>query len=295
VEAHFGQEKSKERLSEMKNYLLSQVISFDGFNGIKTTSTNQIEMNPSVGLPGFIQMLTLKTAGILHVEEGELTFDKTEIGSTNTKSILLQNLGESSIDVSWNDSEISDTFSAELSAITIESQEEYQLDITFQPTVEEVTSVIWIITDESVEFTLALSGQGFDLPTLSLTSSVENGSFIESHKMISFELTVTDSSDIATVTVSFGDTVDVLNIDPTSQKYFAEINTNALSNGTYSLTFSATDVLSNTGSIIFEFDVGVYKSNLIDEAVSDTTRNILIGVGIVLLIVAVIVTRRYMK
>ncbi|MHA2100218.1 MAG: lanthionine synthetase LanC family protein [Candidatus Kariarchaeaceae archaeon] len=295
IAEHFGQAQSKERLAEMKNYLMSQVTEMNGSHGIKTSSTSKIEIHPSIGLPGFLEMLSLKTKGKLHVEENDLAFDKTEIGNTNSKSILLQNLGESSIDISWNTSMSTDTFSSTISNMTLDSLEDYLLEITFLPSIEEISSDLWVITDDAIDFALSLSGQGFDLPNLNLVSTVENGTFVESHKTIDFTLTVTDSSDISSVSVQFGDTIDTLTIDSTTQTYSVSVNTNPLSNGTYSLVFSATDVLTNTGSVVFEFDLGVYSSDLVDEAVSDTTRNILIGVGVVLLVVAVFVTRRYMK
>ncbi|MFV2016520.1 MAG: Ig-like domain-containing protein, partial [Candidatus Heimdallarchaeota archaeon] len=136
---------------------------------------------------------------------------------------------------------------------------------------------------------------GFDLPTISLTASKLNNSLFESKEDIDFSLVVTDSSEIKSVTISLGETVDSLTLDQGSGIYSTTVSTKPLSNGTYNLIFRATDVNDNTDQVIFVFEIGVYTSNIIDKAISDNTRNILIVVTAVVLVVAVIVTRYYMK
>ncbi|MCE7736749.1 MAG: hypothetical protein GPJ54_17840 [Candidatus Heimdallarchaeota archaeon] len=289
---------SREDVAKMKNYLFSQIITNNSLSAIKTSSTGLIETNPSIGIPGFILMLSLQTIGKLNVETETLNFERTEIGFSKTMSIVVENLGEQSLTVSWNESQSTDVFAAANSGITIEGRGKYLLNLTFAPDEEKtylLSDNIWVLEAGSSVFQVSLQGVGFDIPEISLTSSIMNNSLLESHGNVEFSLTVTDSSAISSVSIRLDTTIDILTFDQASNAYITTVSTNPLSNGTYNLVFSATDESDNTGQVTFVFEIGVYTSNIIDKAVSDNSRNILIGAIVVILAVAVIVTRFYMR
>jgi hypothetical protein len=289
---------SREKVAKMKNYLFSQIITNNSLSAIKTSGTNAIETNPSIGIPGFILMLSLQTIGKLNVVTETLDFGRTELGSSKTMPIILENLGEQSLIVTWNNSQLPDVFTSEIAGISINGRSNYLLNLTFNPNEERsylLSDNIWVLEAGSSEFLVNLVGAGFDIPEISLTSSTQNNSLLESHTDIDFSLIITDTSAIKSVSITLDTTVNTLTFDQASNSYITTITTNPLSNGTYNLVFSATDEGDNTGQVTFVFEVGVYTSNIIDKAVSDNSRNFLIGAIVVVLAVAIIVTRYYMR
>ncbi|OLS25116.1 MAG: hypothetical protein HeimC2_19880 [Candidatus Heimdallarchaeota archaeon LC_2] len=289
---------SRVRVSKMKNYILSQASNINGLYGINNTITNNIEMNPSTGIPGHLQMLSLKSIGKLNVQKDESTpldFQNVEIGNTKTLSIILENIGEADILINWNETQNIDDFTSQSFNTVISERGRFILNITFTPTVEAEKTPLWVIETTNTQFNLQLKGIGFDLPFMELINAPVNNSNIDEHKTIEFDLNVTDSSDISSVRVKLDDSDDTLIIDAISNTYKTNVDTNSLSNGTYNVIFTAVDVLGNSNQLVFSFEVGVYTSDVIDVITSDDTRNILIVAIVVLLGIAILVTRKYMN
>ncbi len=298
IAENFTQNDSRERLSKMKNYIFSQVETINGLYGITSTLTGNIEMNPSVGIPGHLEMLSLKSIGKLYIQKDlteSLNLGTVEIGNSNTMSVVFENIGEADISVTWNETQITDDFTSEAFTTVLSEREQYKLNITFTPTIEAEKTTLWVIESLGTQFILNMKGIGFDYPIMDLTPSETNNSNFDSHRNIDFVLNVSDSSDISSVRVNLGETDENLIIDSASNTYKKSISTSTLSNGTYHVIFTASDVLGYSNQVIFTFTVGIYTSNIIDKITSDDTLYILIGAIVVVFTIAIFVTRRYMK
>lgn len=298
IAEYFDQPDSRERLSKMKNYMLSQVENSNGWYGIINTITTKIETNPSMGIPGHLHMLSLKSIGKLEIQKDlseSLDFQTVEIGDSKTMTVNMVNIGESDISVTWNETQMVDDFTSLAFNTIISERGQYTLNITFTPKIESEKTALWVIETSTTPFILNLKGFGFDYPVMDLTSNAVNNSNFDSHRNIDFELNVSDSNEILSVKVNLGETDESLLIDSTSNTYKKSISTNSLSNGTYHVIFTATDVLKFSSRLTFTFEISVYTSDIIDKITSDDTTYILIGVIGVVFVIAILVTRKYMK
>ena len=160
-----GTDLLEQGVVKTKNFLLSEILPKDEYNGMITYISGGIEYNPSIGLPSFLPMLALRAPGKLLVESDSLIFDDVEVGTTSELEIELQNSGESNINVTWNFLN-GNAFSAIGSYLTVEDQETVILSIIFAPPAElEFTDEV-TITSGNDEFLVSLLGKGFDIPEL---------------------------------------------------------------------------------------------------------------------------------
>jgi len=280
-----------DKTQKIKPYLLSFQVNDGNFTGLASFYTAKVENNPSFGIPSYLNALLYKTVGSLSINEDSIDFADTEIGFNRSRSFILENSGEEEIVVNLQIGENEDTFFISNSSITLGEREVFVTTLFFDPTTEEQSASFLVITSGSTAFNIPLTGNGFDRPILDILSSVGNETTINDFIIVDFEITIIDSSPIEEARLVVDGTVASLNSQGPNE-YSISWPVSGLSNGTYVLDFEATDILGHTGSVHYVFEVGIYTDSLVEEVFSDTTRNYLIGLIAVVVIVGAIFTRR---
>lgn len=286
-----------DKATQMRHFLINQAINENNLTSIRTGLSGQLENNPSIGMPGMLQFLGLQISGELYVADTSVSFGEVKIDKSVSTSIEIQNIGESDILVSWNNVSANSAFATTGQDLIIGSYSSKSLFISFIPTKEQAYSAILTLSSNGKEFTVQLSGSGYDNPQITSSASVANNSILSSYTSIDFQLTATDSSllDKAGANININGVSAALTSSTDSNVFTFTWNTNNIANGTYTLTFTISDVNGHSSHIQYVYVIDVYTSNLKERAFSDAVRNILIGFMIVLVIGAIILTRKYMS
>jgi len=283
-------------VSKIKNQIIAQTGIENEKTAFENFFTEEIENNPYVGFPGQLFALIQETPGRLFIDLEAIDFDRVEVGRIKSHTISLENLGDTSISVSI-DIEGSG-FSVDTTSIQLEGKQIQPIEISFTPTSEQDYEGTITITSGVDGFTTTLEGVGFDRPTITVTSSIANETALSKAENIVFLVTVSDS------TLIQGGSVRVKTNDGAStqldgggeiNQYTYTWNSNGLVNGTYVITFSATDLSGNTGETIFVYTIGIYTPSRGEEVFSERNQNFLIYAIIFVVIAAIVVTRKYMK
>jgi hypothetical protein len=286
----------QETANQIRRYLLSQVKTEYQYSSIKDIQTNNLENNPSRGLPGIVLMLALPSQGSLQLETASLDFGKVTIGSSLTLNVSIVNIGD--FPISFNETlEPASVFSVLNEEVDeVLGRSSINLIVVFEPQMEQsYSSVLSIISENSKKFDVTVEGIGVNNPVIELVEAKENNSLISSPNDLTFRLIVTDSSPIKQVTLGIGSSSTNLANTPGSSEYSIDWRVQDLENGTYTLTFTAVDVLEHSTILILVYTIGFYTSNIAERAFSERNQMILIAIAGVLLIVAVIITRKYMS
>ncbi|MCH8905905.1 MAG: hypothetical protein IH840_02360 [Candidatus Heimdallarchaeota archaeon] len=283
--------------SQLKNHLVSLTKTEGNRTSLMSVSTQKIENNPYFGMPSLIRPLFLDTIGVLSVQTEALDFSKVELGTVQIMSIELANIGDDEVVVSaFLSGSESIRIEGVSSDIQIPGRTIYSLSVSFSPTEERDNYLATIIIQSEIEeFTVVITGIGFDNPVLSIIPTLENGTPIDEVLSIDFDVVVSDSSPIQadSVTVSINGRAPIKLASSGVNIFAYTWSVAGLENGTYALVFRAADLFGNSDELKLVYTIGIYTPSLREEVFSDTTRNILfalIGVG---LLAAVIVTVRY--
>lgn len=280
----------------MKPYLTSFQVNVGNFTGLASFYTGEVENNPSFGIPSYLNALLYKTVGSLSVTEELIDFGNTEIGSNRSRLLILENLGEQRIDANLQITGSEGLFYVDNSSISLGEREIFAMPVFFEPLREEKSSSSIVVSNDDISFVVILTGNGFDTPTLNIKSSspdrlIENDTIIDDFITVDFEIEIVDSSPIEVARLSVNGSVRPLNSEGPNV-FSISWSTDGLSNGTYILDFEATDILGHTGQKKYVYKVAIYTPSLAEEVFSNTTRNYLIGLIVVVLVVGAIFTKR---
>ncbi|MHA2171650.1 MAG: lanthionine synthetase LanC family protein [Candidatus Kariarchaeaceae archaeon] len=282
--------------NRIRQYLLSQLKTENQYSSIKDIRSNNLENNPSRGLPGFVLMLALPTQGSLQVETTELDFSQVTIGSSQTLNVSIVNIGD--FPISFTQVFVPATvFSVHNDEIDeILGRSSINLIIVFEPQVEQrYSSVLSIISENNNKFDITVEGIGFDNPVIEILEAKENNSLITTSNDLTFRLNVNDSSSIKQVSLGIGSSSTNLVNTPGSSEYSIDWRVQDLENGTYALTFTAVDVAEHSTTLILVYTIGFYTSDIAEQVFSDRNLMILIIIVGVLIIAAVVLTRKYLS
>ncbi|MCY3410353.1 MAG: hypothetical protein INQ03_01840 [Candidatus Heimdallarchaeota archaeon] len=281
--------------TKAKNYLLSTIKQKDNLFAIYDKETFEIETNPMRGISGSLIYLSVLTKGVLILNTAPLIFPNTAIGDSNELSITVQNEGDAVLSLNWSVS--SQIFSFVHSETQLEGYSSFVISISFTPLTETLYNDKLILTDGTNEFEITLSGFGFDLPSISSYDGPANNSLISSPGVLTFKIDVEDSSSISSVTMNLKNenrtSITSMAMILDAGLYVGTWDTSSYPNGTYILEFSLTDSLDNINIISYIFEIGFYTSRLEERIFSQDTFYGIIIASAVMLLVAIIITRRY--
>jgi hypothetical protein len=292
---YMNETELQEANNKIRSYLLTQTKEEGGRLSIHDHRTNQLENNPYRGMPGLLSLLVIPLSGILHIQQTELQFGMVELGKIVSFSIVLENLGDLPVSLTWTAFGVNSGFSTSSDITEIAGRSEYLFNVSFTPSEEKVYSSSFTFYSLGEDHTIDLEGTGFDRPSLTVTSSLANDSILSKLQDIDITIVVEDSSTVQKVEMKVDDQITALSLEPDTNIYSTTWATSDLSNGTYTLEFTAFDILGNTNSINLVYTIGIYTSNIAEKAFSERNRNILIGVIAVLFVAAIFITRRYMN
>ncbi|MDH5404497.1 MAG: hypothetical protein OEZ01_11130 [Candidatus Heimdallarchaeota archaeon] len=283
-------------LSNVKEYLLENVIEEGPNYAISDISSGLIELNPYIGLPGSLLYLSVLSLGKLSITTHVVNFNQVEVGNMESQSIEIKNIGEDVIQFNW--SIPSTPFNAIPVNSLLSGRSSVMLNVTFNPTDEQSyeSEIIVYSILEDISITIDIYGLGFDNPVLHKTSGLDNNSEIIERTVIHFEFEVMDGSGISSVLMyTNGQSPQSLTTIAGTSKYEIDWDLETIVNGTYVLNFMAIDLLGHNSNYTLVFTVLIYDLSVKDRIFSNTTIAIMIAVSVILIVIGVIVTRKYMS
>lgn len=279
-------------ITKGKTYLYNSVINHEGLSIVPFLQTGNAEILPSSGFLSSYHLILVSVIGQLSIASQELNFGVREVDSSLSISLPLQNTGDETILAQWDISD-STVFRFTNFSTNISPRSTYSLFISFIPLEEGTFAEILTITDENGnDYLIDILGQSFNLPILETVTVLENNTVIQERIDTTFVVSATDSSGIESVKIDINGEVSSMTTEVNSDEYTYLWNLGTIQNGTFLVTFNALDSVGFTSSLTFVYTVSIYDVPLDEKVFSDTNLVILIGLVVVVIGVAIVVTRR---
>lgn len=279
---------------QIKNFLLGFYTDIGGINAIYYVKTFTIEMNPMLGVSGSLIYLAIPSQGLLDVDRNTISFPTTEIGTTSVYTLELSNIGEGDIEI--KEISTSEEFTVPLSIFTITSGSLYKLNISFTPQKERFVESTLNMTQGNKKLVFDIEGSAYDNPTMGSFEGPNNNTMLTSFNKVDFAVIANDLSGISTVAMvvknANGTQISSILMTPEGNKYSSSWTPAGYVNGTYYIDFVATDTLNHQTTVRYVYTIGVYTPQIEERIFSnDVLIGLLIVVGL-LVIAAVILTRK---
>ncbi len=283
-----------EYAAQIKNYLKQTYQMIDGYTAIYTRETFNFETNPKIGISGTLLYLSSFTQGLLDFDYSKIVFPETELGYSSVKTLVLNNTGEATLRI-FNIT-VGEYFTVDNTELNIAGNASAELNITFTPLKEGIIGTSINFTNGLMQYSIIIETSGYDNPQLVSFTGPSNNTEFNEYKKLDFVLEVSDQSAISSVVMRLmnENETDILSSAMIFEDnvYKGSWDPANYANGTYILDFEITDALNHKTIVRYVYSIGIYTPALEERIFSDTVLYGIIIATVVLLIIAIILTKR---